>query len=303
MNCSMFFCLVALAWVGFQAAVFVGGLADGASEAPPLKLAPFDGESLPLNNAGQPYISQYQPSGQATVTLDRTGGVTGGCIKFELTEGCFYPQINAHNADGTRGFAREYVAGAWRWNTYNRLSFWIQVPTNNRPMDLTGRETMQVGTFVKRIREQDAHSDETGGGHWYHHINLPATGAWTKVVLNMHPHHLRGASGSTEHGNQPRPTSEPEYNCFDTVTRLYIEAIGRPSSYPAVFRLDEFQFYCEAREEADDPNLEEYAYIGVFSSGIFSLNSRGPQTEGPTWEEQNKKKLDDAELKEGLKLL
>jgi hypothetical protein len=101
MNCSTFFCLVALAWVGFQAAVFVGALADGASEAPPMKLPPFDGESLPLNNAGQPYISQYQPSGQATVTLDRTGGVTGGCVKFELTEGCFYPQINAHNADGT----------------------------------------------------------------------------------------------------------------------------------------------------------------------------------------------------------
>jgi hypothetical protein len=186
------------------------------------------------------------------VTLERTGGVTGGCVRFEMTQGRFYPQLNAHNADGTRGFAREYVAGTWRWNTYNRLSFWIQVPTSNRPMDRSGRETMQVGTFVKRIQGQDAHSDETGGGHWYHLVNLPATGTWTKVVLNMHPHHLRGASGSTEHGDRPHPTNEPEYNYFDTLTRLYIEAIGEPYSYPAVFRLDEFQFYQEVHHEADE---------------------------------------------------
>jgi enterochelin esterase-like enzyme len=52
------------------------------------------------------------------------------------------------------------------------------------------------------------------------------------------------------------------------------------------------------------PNLEDYAYIGVFSSGIFSLNRRNPQQQsGPSWEEQNKEKLDDPELKKGLKLL
>ena len=226
--------------------------AIGLSLTRPLDLVSFDGEGLPLNKAGQPYISQYQPAGQATVTLEQTGGVRGGCARFELTQGRFYPQFNAHNADGTRGFAREYVAGTWRWNTYNRLSFWVQVPTSNRPMDRSGRETMQVGTFVKRTEGQDAHSDETGGGHWYHHINLAATGTWTKVVLNMHPHHLRGASGSTEHGDRPHPTNEPQYNCFDTLTRLYIEAIGEPSSYPAVFRLDDFQFYQEVHDEADE---------------------------------------------------
>lgn len=52
------------------------------------------------------------------------------------------------------------------------------------------------------------------------------------------------------------------------------------------------------------PNLEEFAYIGVFSSGIFSLNRRGSQEDsGPTWEEQNKQVLDNAELKKGLKLV
>ncbi len=52
------------------------------------------------------------------------------------------------------------------------------------------------------------------------------------------------------------------------------------------------------------PHLEDYAYIGVFSSGIFSLGRRGPQGEsGPSWEEQNKEKLDDAKLKKGLNLV
>ena len=52
------------------------------------------------------------------------------------------------------------------------------------------------------------------------------------------------------------------------------------------------------------PNLGDYAYVGVFSSGIFSLNPRNPQQQsGPSWEEQNKQMLDKPELKKGLKLL
>jgi enterochelin esterase-like enzyme len=53
------------------------------------------------------------------------------------------------------------------------------------------------------------------------------------------------------------------------------------------------------------PNLEEFAYIGVFSSGIFGITGRGfgANQGGPTWEEQNKDVLDNAELKKGLKLV
>jgi enterochelin esterase family protein len=52
------------------------------------------------------------------------------------------------------------------------------------------------------------------------------------------------------------------------------------------------------------PHLEDFAYIGVFSSGIFSLGRRGQQNESqPSWEEQHKDVLDNAELKKGLKLV
>jgi enterochelin esterase-like enzyme len=51
------------------------------------------------------------------------------------------------------------------------------------------------------------------------------------------------------------------------------------------------------------PRLQEYAYVGVFSSGVFSINPRFPVKPGPKWEETHAKALDDAEAKRGLKLL
>jgi enterochelin esterase family protein len=50
------------------------------------------------------------------------------------------------------------------------------------------------------------------------------------------------------------------------------------------------------------PNLDKFAYLGVFSSGVFGMGGGGAPA-GPSWEEQNKDKLDDAELKKGLKLV
>jgi enterochelin esterase family protein len=55
------------------------------------------------------------------------------------------------------------------------------------------------------------------------------------------------------------------------------------------------------------PHLSKFAYLGVFSSGLFQMfrTGRGPAPEppkGPNWEEQNLKVLDDPALKKGLKL-
>lgn len=52
------------------------------------------------------------------------------------------------------------------------------------------------------------------------------------------------------------------------------------------------------------PHLDQFAYLGVYSSGIFGITG-GPgrmQTQGPSFEEKNKAILDDPKLKEGLKL-
>lgn len=59
-------------------------------------------------------------------------------------------------------------------------------------------------------------------------------------------------------------------------------------------------------------HLDKFAYMGVFSSGLFqqfpvrrpgSTAAAAPPPQGPTWEEQNLKTLDDASLKKGMKLV
>lgn len=52
------------------------------------------------------------------------------------------------------------------------------------------------------------------------------------------------------------------------------------------------------------PNLRQFAYLGVFSSGVFGIVPRpnAPAPEGPSFEERHKGILDDPALKDGLKL-
>ena len=52
-------------------------------------------------------------------------------------------------------------------------------------------------------------------------------------------------------------------------------------------------------------HLNQFAYLGVFSSGVFGRGGRGNTNApaGPTWEERNKAALDDLKLKKGLKLV
>ena len=50
--------------------------------------------------------------------------------------------------------------------------------------------------------------------------------------------------------------------------------------------------------------LDDYGYVGVFSSGVFGIDGRGPgASEGPSWEERHRAALENAELKKGLRLV
>jgi len=55
------------------------------------------------------------------------------------------------------------------------------------------------------------------------------------------------------------------------------------------------------------PNLDKFAYLGVYSSGVFGIvggRTGAPKASpGPSWEEQNKAVLDDTDRKNGLKLV
>jgi hypothetical protein len=251
---------------------------EAAAQPVARKWVDFDGPGtiattlVPRNRAGDTYPSQYQgEGGRANVSLDPNDGVSGHSLRFEVTRGTLYAQFNSYNADGTRGFVREYVAQPeqWRFNTYNRLSFWLKCPPNASPLTQSGQENLQVGTYVKRVKGADRHSDEAGGDHGYHLFNVAPTGTWTRLVMNMHPSHFRGQPGGKEHGNRPHPTKEPEYNYFDALTRLYVDACrSKPTSYPAVYHFDEFEFYREPYEENDE---QVYSIAATFVSGTNEL--------------------------------
>ena len=51
-------------------------------------------------------------------------------------------------------------------------------------------------------------------------------------------------------------------------------------------------------------HLDAFAYLGVFSSGVFGITGRGPGSgePGPSFEEQHRAALDDARMKKGLQL-
>lgn len=51
------------------------------------------------------------------------------------------------------------------------------------------------------------------------------------------------------------------------------------------------------------PHMENFSYLGVFSSGIFGITDPRTGKQEPTWEEQNKKYLTDENLKKDLKLV
>jgi enterochelin esterase family protein len=53
------------------------------------------------------------------------------------------------------------------------------------------------------------------------------------------------------------------------------------------------------------PNLSQFGYIGVYSSGVLGIVPRPnmPTPQGPSWEERNKAALSDAKARQGLKLL
>jgi enterochelin esterase family protein len=52
------------------------------------------------------------------------------------------------------------------------------------------------------------------------------------------------------------------------------------------------------------PHLSDFAYLGVFSSGVFGITGEGPGAErGRHWERDNAAALDNAAAREGLALV
>jgi hypothetical protein len=231
-------------------------------------LQDFNGPVVPRNGDGDTDPSQYGGAGAANVSLDSRDAVTGNSLRMDVPSGGFYAQFNPYNYTGTAGspggrsFARDYSSNpaGWQFNTYNRLSFWVQRPTSAAPLDTSGNfYDFQVGTYVKQITNAPPTSDETGGGHYYHLVGVPnlGPGTWTQVILNPHPDHERSVNADPGVVNYPTATDGPNgggdppgtYNYFDAMTRLYLDDSNAPTT--GTYRLDDFTFYKEPYAEND----------------------------------------------------
>ena len=261
---------------------------------PPAMLDSFEEGLRVLNPVGPPALRHlWQPacgdnSGRACsrgdLTITREDFHAGGAaLKYTATD-----QVLGHGAqsssaylrfrsmtdsDNARHNAREFVtSGNWKLDTYNRLRFWIKVPRAfaNEFRPGRGYSNMNVGTYIRSShgRPGGAGSEESGlgGSHFYHHFNIPYTGAWHQVILDMHPTHGRGASGAIEWRYMAYPTGEAGFNYFDALTVFYIDLLGSGgyhalSAYPADFYLDDFEFYKDTNPENVD---QIYSLNGVY---------------------------------------
>jgi hypothetical protein len=265
-----------------------GGGKDKTTEGSPLLakermiLVNFDGPTLPVNGDKDGYPNNYpfngrDEGGKAVFSIEKTDAISGQSLRAQLTSGYLYLQFNPYNGlgkskqfPGPRAFARDYAQKptAWKFNTYNRMRFWIKVPTNTPGHYTNGKNNSNVGTYVKRVADPDWRSDEAGGNHYYHNINLPGLGEWTQVILNMHPDHRRGSGGGVDPGILAHPTNEDKYNYFDALTRFYIQYEPAPKSYPADFLLDEVEFY---RELATENDTQAYTLTATYAAATNRL--------------------------------
>tara|TARA_R110001592_G_scaffold362126_2_gene675071 strand:- start:2152 stop:3309 length:1158 start_codon:yes stop_codon:yes gene_type:complete len=164
----------------------------------------------------------------------------------------------------------------WKADTYNRLRFWIKVPSSIQKADVK-RYNAHFGTYIRGLTGARS-SAESGGGHYYHYYNIGYSGEWHQVIVDMHPSHERGKNGNEEQGSKEYSTGDQGVNYFDLMTRFYFTFKNDLTSYPGSVYLDGFELY-------NEPNLENvdqvYALHGVYIRGtnVVSVGWNRPKGE------------------------
>ena len=242
----------------------------------------FDGAAPPRNQMGTDFVQPYSPpqvpgpGDRFVASIEPVDAVAGHSLRMRVTEGRFKALFTPEGPGGlSKLFARDYAVDPanWRFNTYNRLRFWVKLPRSSPPHSTTGGTNMALGSSIKRVQNADKHSLDAGGGTYGHWFNVPATQRWTQVIVNMHPSHA--GDGRALAGNLPHPTGEPAYNYFDALTQFYIEAREAPSKYPADYLLDEIKFYRQPQTENDEQVFSITAtHVPAESRVIVTWNRR-----------------------------
>lgn len=132
--------------------------------------------------------------------------------------------------------------------------------------------------------------------------NLIAAGKAKPMIIVM----TAGHTGPFRFGG-PRPVVDEFTNDFLHDVMPYVEKNYRVKTDRASRALAGLSMGGGQTLNVGIPHLDKFAYLGVFSSGVFGIVPRPgrpgrPGTDEPTFAELHKKKMADATVKDGLKL-
>jgi enterochelin esterase family protein len=161
-----------------------------------------------------------------------------------------------------------------------------------------GKDKFPVFYLLHGASDSD-HSWSSVGRAGFILDNLIAAGKAKPMVMVM-------PAGHTNSGGFRMPSAGDEFaNDFLTDIMPYIEKNYRVNNDRRSRALAGLSMGGGQTLTIGIPQLDKFAYLGVFSSGLFSMfgtRPGAPAPSGPSWEEQNARFLDDPALKKGLKL-
>jgi len=138
--------------------------------------------------------------------------------------------------------------------------------------------------------------------------NLIAAGKARPMLVVMPAGHTRAVSAGRRGGGEGAPERPPvDEFVQDFVNDImpFVEKTYRVSTERQDRAIAGLSMGGSQTLNIAIPNLDKFAYFGVYSSGVFRNRSRGGRgggDTGPTWEERNQEFLDRADWKPGLKL-
>ncbi len=179
-------------------------------------------------------------------------------------------------ADGwkyLRQISRGDPPASYVTNTYNRLRFWLKVPTGADTPGDAGRHNIEFGTHLKELAE--VYSGESNNWHFYHFFNVIDTeGEWEQFLVDPVPQHQRSHEGGEDYPSQLHPsTVSPLLNYFDLMTRFYVDFWEKTKTFhpwplPTHFYLDDFELF----EEPFNENLLQVSSLhGVYLPGSNTI--------------------------------
>lgn len=214
------------------------------------------------------------------VTLDQHSTNQGG---FEMGMWLFHHQatggsyLNPSPAYMLRDFTVTTVP--------NRFEYFMRFPdpsnwsdaSTGQPPEYPHSRNMNIGTY-----HSDNGSVENNNWHFYYQLYTrqdlqPDGDTWIHFVCNQRPQAQRG--GGEPHADNPTSPT----NLWENLTRLYIEMLFSPDTFPAVYYIDKIALtYVDDSTPTDDSGQSSATYVNRSFSSDYLEQRRWSERPGFT---------------------